>query len=104
MSDALADQPAEVREVAVLLADELVTNAIVHGSGDIGLRVHVSDDGVRVDVSDESTGAPIVREVEPGQSHGRGMRIIDSLATAWGVDELPGGKNVWFSLELARSA
>ena len=101
VKDALAGHPDSVRDVAILLADELVTNALVHGEGDIGLRVDVSQGAVRVDVFDEAQGAPVIRKVTPGHTHGRGMRIVDSLASSWGVDELPSGKNVWFRLDFA---
>jgi hypothetical protein len=32
--------------------------------------------------------------------HGRGVLLVDALATRWGVDQRAGGKTVWFELDL----
>jgi hypothetical protein len=32
--------------------------------------------------------------------HGRGLLLVDSLASAWGVDASPPGKAVWFQLDV----
>lgn len=85
-------------EVAALLTSELVTNAVVHGSGSI--RVHVSGvaDRVRIAVADESGVMPAPRTAENGAVTGRGLALVDHLADRWGVEPLDGGKEVWFEL------
>jgi hypothetical protein len=86
---------------AELLASELVTNAIVYGVGDptllldlrqAGLHVEVHDSGLAVDL------APL--NVGPTSVHGRGLDIVDALASSWGVESRPVGKAVWFDLNL----
>ena len=85
---------------ATLLTSELITNALEHGTGDITLLVAPISAGVRVDVADASPRPPTPGAPQLEDEGGRGLLIIDSLATAWGTDPLPqgGGKSVWFAL------
>lgn len=85
---------------ATLLTSELVTNALEHGEGEITVLVAPISAGVRVDVADASGAEPVPLVAANDDEHGRGLLIVDSLATAWGVDPLPqgGGKSVWFAL------
>jgi anti-sigma regulatory factor (Ser/Thr protein kinase) len=86
---------------AVLLTDELVANAVRHGASPIFLEVDVHPRQVRVAVSDGS-GAPIEVRDDPGGRHssGRGLYLVDTLSTRWGVDGAVPGKRVWFELDL----
>jgi len=99
--NALSTWPEAVRDVAVLLADELVTNALVHTSGEIGLRVEDSPEWIRVEVSDTSAAPPLVRSPKPKEARGRGMMIVDALASSWGIVPTSEGKRVWFQLDVA---
>lgn len=85
---------------ATLLASELITNALRHGSGCITLLVTRSAHSVRVDVADESRLEPTPRSARPEDENGRGLLIVETLADEWGMESLPqgGGKTVWFSL------
>jgi anti-sigma regulatory factor (Ser/Thr protein kinase) len=88
------------RQVAELLVSELVTNAVRHGASDpheaILVRARRKNGSIRVEVCDEGTG--FEGEVKsPGDSEpgGRGLMLVDTLASCWGVD--PGQPNcVWF--------
>lgn len=86
--------PPPVAENAVLLTSELCTNCVVHARTDYVLRVRAADaDGVRVEVRDDDPALPTVTE------RGRGMRLVDALATDWGVERVGGeGKVVWFEV------
>jgi anti-sigma regulatory factor (Ser/Thr protein kinase) len=100
VADMLSELPASSRDTAVLLVDELVSNALVHTNGGLRLRVTVVGQVVRVDVFDRAQREPVMqREMSPGQEHGRGLRIVDSLASEWGVDQMPHGKRVWFRID-----
>jgi anti-sigma regulatory factor (Ser/Thr protein kinase) len=93
----------DVVEIAQLLTTELVTNAIDHGAGEITLDITRAPRDLRVDVIDAAPGRPRSRPAGPDQTHGRGMLIVESLASAWGV-EPPSPtreKSVWFKLRTA---
>jgi anti-sigma regulatory factor (Ser/Thr protein kinase) len=86
-------------EVAELLTSELVTNAVRHAATEILLRVEVDDARVRIEVSDTSAEMPRIR-AKPDVG-GYGLRIVDELATRWGVEAVPdNGKTVWFELDV----
>ncbi len=87
--------------MVALLVDELVTNAIVHARGEIGLRVEDCPGWIRVEVSDTAPFEPTVRSPTTEDEHGRGMLIVASLASSWGIVRTPNGKGVWFRLDLA---
>lgn len=99
---ACAGRPEDLVLTATLLASELITNALRHGSGCITLLVTNGRDHVRVDVTDESLSQPTPRSAEVDDENGRGLLIVDSLAHEWGIEPLPrgGGKTVWFTLRV----
>lgn len=83
---------------AKLLASELVTNAVLHGKGTITFRANLDDDRALVEVIDEGTGFEHeIRRREFDELHGRGLAIVDSESSRWGVHE--GTTHVWFELE-----
>ncbi|MGI8983555.1 MAG: ATP-binding protein [Acidimicrobiales bacterium] len=89
----------EVVEVVELMASELITNAVFHTGGRVGLVVTMVDQLIRVEVTDDSLGRPVLRHPPADSTSGRGMEIVNTLASRWGVDELPaGGKSVWFEV------
>jgi anti-sigma regulatory factor (Ser/Thr protein kinase) len=80
---------------AVLLISELVTNAVLHGTGEIRLIIDVDGDDARFAVADEGDGHPVVSET-PGPDGGWGLRLVGQLATRWGV--LDEHTQVWFEI------
>jgi anti-sigma regulatory factor (Ser/Thr protein kinase) len=87
---------------AELVVSELVTNALLHAPGTdrFVLTVVERPGGVRVEVADGSSIAPVIRELEDGRAGGRGLRIVQALAVAWGHVEDGSGKRVWVELGL----
>jgi GAF domain-containing protein/anti-sigma regulatory factor (Ser/Thr protein kinase) len=85
---------------ALLLVTELVTNAIVHAGTEIELRIEAGDGGLRVEVVDRSPGSPPVIRPAPAETRegGRGVFLLDAVATEWGTRHFGGGKSVWFQL------
>lgn len=81
-----------------LVVSELVTNAVVHASGG-ELRVKRTGSAIRVEVSDKNPVLPTLLAVQSFAEHGRGLRIVDTLASRWGAEASPGGKAVWCELE-----
>ena len=96
------DLPASLIEDAQLLVSEVVTNAVLHGEPDITLAMHVTGPGLGFVVTDSGEGRPVRPDHRPesDRPYGRGLFILDALATAWGVtDKNPTpGKSVWFDL------
>ena len=73
---------------AKLLVTELVTNAVVHGTGQIHVMGEINDDRVLVEVIDEGRGFEReVRASDFADLHGRGLMIVEAEASRWGVHE-----------------
>lgn len=83
---------------AKLLASELVSNAVIHGRGQISLRAQLDEDRVLIEVMDEGAGFEhTVRKVPFDQVAGRGLGIVDTVSSRWGLHE--GTTHVWAELE-----
>lgn len=86
----------EVSETAVLLASEVVTNAILHGRSRARLAVTTGADRVLVEVGDDSSRRPLLLAPDREALGGRGLAIVDMLADDWDVHADDEGKVVWF--------
>jgi anti-sigma regulatory factor (Ser/Thr protein kinase) len=86
------------RDAVILMVSELVTNAVIHGLPPIVVMIHGAEWGVQVSVLDDRPDRPVLRPHSLDATGGRGMQVIDALATAWGVRSHPTGKAVWFIL------
>lgn len=99
---ALGSWPADLVDLAILLASELVTNAVVHGLGPVQLLVIEDGDRLRIEVSDGRPGSlpSTVDRSAAGDTSGRGLLIVDRLAERWGYRprRRPPGKVVWAEL------
>lgn len=102
LEETCAERPPERLDDARLLVTELVSNAVLHGSGPVGLVLTRAGQRLRVAVEDESPALPVVvRPTPPPTDNGRGMLMVASLATRWGVDPRADGrpgKRVWFEI------
>jgi anti-sigma regulatory factor (Ser/Thr protein kinase) len=90
-------------DLAALLVSELVTNALRHATGPIGVRlVRPSGlDGVLlVEVSDPLPDPPRERAARPEDESGRGLQLVASSSRRWGTRPGAVGKTVWFELAL----
>ena len=97
MSRQVADGVVDMVE---LLTSEVVTNAIIHGRSGPQLAVEIRDCAVRVAVRDLSPKLPVRHVGQLDDLSGRGVVIVEELASAWGVErEGNGSKRVWFEVE-----
>jgi anti-sigma regulatory factor (Ser/Thr protein kinase) len=105
-------------DAAILLTSELVTNALTHASanpsqngntaergitGEAVLLVIAADGaGLRVDVHDGSGDLPALAgcPVDADAETGRGLMLVTSLSAEWGFYRTPGGKAVYFTLDV----
>ncbi|MEU7322698.1 ATP-binding protein [Streptomyces griseoviridis] len=88
-------------EAAELLLTELTTNALHHGRGPvIGVRVYVDADHLRIKVNDgDSSCGPVLHRGRLSDETGRGLYLVDAVASAWGVSE--DRTETWCTLPLA---
>ncbi|HSU02690.1 MAG TPA: ATP-binding protein [Nocardioides sp.] len=96
------DIDTETTEIATLCMSELVTNAVIHAGS--GCAVHVSHDAGVVSVAVRNAGpalTPAAAAVpdDPLRVHGRGLQIVDGLASRWGAESDSVGMTVWFALD-----
>jgi len=94
------------QHVLALLTTEVVSNAVRHGPPDGEVEVAAVQERGQfvVRVGDASGELPILRRQPPEAVGGRGVQIIDHLATDWGVERCRGGKVVWFRVRPGRTA
>src|SRR5262245_4644812 len=89
--------------VAALLTSELVTNAIMHTAGTVRLFVSGAGEHLGVFVHDTSRAWPVPMDPPAEAEDGRGLVLVDSLATEWGSYRTSEGKAVYFTLALGPS-
>ena len=83
---------------AMLLATELVTNAVVHAQSEVNLRLVALPERVRVEVADSGSGALQLKEPTAETLGGRGLLLVAALSQTWGTSADQGEKVVWFEL------
>ncbi|MEV7996912.1 SpoIIE family protein phosphatase [Streptomyces sp. NPDC086077] len=93
--------PAELHDLGVLAASELVANSLQHGTPPMRLRLRRTDRRLIVEVTDGDDHLPRRRRAEPGDESGRGIAIVATIASSWGSRRTPGGgKAVWCEFAL----
>ncbi|MET8333955.1 ATP-binding protein [Streptosporangium canum] len=91
----------------VLVAGELLANAITHGEPLVRLSLWAGADELCVRVTDHGPEQPRHLDLGVEAVHGRGLTIVEALADDSGVIPLPDrpGKTVWARWDIrARSA
>ncbi|MEU7134168.1 ATP-binding protein [Streptomyces sp. NPDC046261] len=91
---------SDLADTACLLATELVTNGVVHAKSPVTVHLGCRLRTLHVAVHDTGPAVPARRRAGVDEESGRGLALIDSCATAWGVSPAAhgGGKAVWFTL------
>jgi len=107
VADAIERTPlacSSVGDTAVLLVSEVVTNAVLHAGTSIRVTVRIERSSVRVEVRDGSVALPSRRHYDEGAATGRGLELVELLATSWGTEQERNGKVVWFEVSADPSA
>lgn len=97
-----ADLDAAVAS-ATLVASELAANAVLHACTAFEVRLLIEPDAVRIEVHDRDPRPPVRRNFSASATSGRGLRLVEELCRAWGVDPDGdgGGKTVWALVPVA---
>jgi len=89
------------RWTAAQVVSELATNCTLHARSPFTVRLAEDDGGVRLEIDDDSPVSLRALQYSATSTTGRGLFIVDSLATQWGVSPREGGKTVWALLPVA---
>jgi anti-sigma regulatory factor (Ser/Thr protein kinase) len=85
---------------ATMLVSELVANAVLHTGTPIEVVVCPEEGRVRIEVHDGSPQLPIRKHYSNMSGTGRGLLLVERMASEWGSDRTDdGGKVVWFELD-----
>ncbi len=85
---------------AAQVVSELATNCTLHARSDFSLRLSLEGGCVRVEATDGIPGGLQARQYSSTATTGRGLRIVETLASSWGVVPTEHGKTVWAVLPL----
>ncbi|MFJ3666781.1 PAS domain S-box protein [Streptomyces sp. NPDC090106] len=85
---------------AMLLLSETLTNAVQHAAGPLDLHLRRTATDLTVEVSDRNPHLPEPRLAAEDDESGRGLLLVRSLASSWGVRPTDDGKTTWFTLTL----
>ncbi|MGW1800759.1 SpoIIE family protein phosphatase [Streptomyces sp. NPDC001984] len=88
-----------LEDATKLIVSELVTNALRHGSGPIGLRL-IRHQVLTCEVLDTSGCSPTLRHASRVDESGRGLFLVAQLSRRWGARSVPTGKIVWAEQDL----
>ena len=82
-------------DAVVLAVSELVTNVVRSGAGHVTLRLLLSQRQLRLEVSDDQPGVPTIGRPPDDAESGRGLWLVSSVSTRFGVEDAATGKTVW---------
>jgi anti-sigma regulatory factor (Ser/Thr protein kinase) len=104
--DSHGDVDEDTFDTLLLLASELVTNAILHAHTPVELGVCVDGGRALVCVADRMPGGePLTpRGHSRDRPGGRGLALVADLSDDWGTTTFTGGKTVWFTMPLSTTA
>lgn len=85
---------SEMAFATELIVTELATNALVHASAPITVRL-IQDASLICEISDASHTAPHQRHARPLDEDGRGLAMVAQLASRWGTRYTDTGKTIW---------
>lgn len=97
--EALGEEGEDLLFSLELLISEVVTNAVQHAAAAPRIEAQLGPDSVRVAVYDDDPALPKHRQPDAERPGGRGLHLLDRIATRWGAEPAEGGKVVWFELE-----
>jgi len=90
-------------DIAILLASDVVTDAIVHGAGpSVTVAIRCSRGQLRVDVYDSARSGFVPAPGDPADKEAHPeLALVAHLADEWGAFRTPAGRTVYFALTMA---
>jgi hypothetical protein len=95
------DHPGPAADDAELVVSELVGNCVRADAHHFDHALDGHHDRLRVEATDDAPGQPSPRPASPTAEGGRGLLIVDNLATNWGVRADAPAKTVWADIDIA---
>lgn len=96
VAEALAGEvEAEVLHVALVITSELTTNAMLHARTGFEVVVRFDETGLRLEVHDGDPHLPRRKRYSQRSGTGRGLILVESLASVAGAERTDAGKVVW---------
>ncbi|WHM36603.1 ATP-binding protein [Streptomyces sp. BPTC-684] len=95
---------AAAEDTIRLVTSELVTNAVQHTDGPVTVVLYHQPGHLVIDVLDHSPTPPLPRTAGTAEERGRGLELVDALATSTGWEPTQSGKRVWALLKVPASA
>jgi hypothetical protein len=86
----------EHTDIVELIVSELVTNAIVHGTGPVEICLSRAPGHLQIEIRDHGAGQPALRHPTADDQTGRGLALVDALTSScggsWGVTASTSGQ------------
>lgn len=87
-----------------MCVSELAANAVDHTDDGFEVTLWDGNGTIRVAVTDCEDATPVLRPIDPEADRGRGILIVDAIASRWGIERATAngrghGKTVWFELD-----
>ncbi|MFF1606685.1 ATP-binding protein [Amycolatopsis sp. NPDC058278] len=96
----LQDLPEDQRVDALMVVDELTSNALRHGKPPRQVRLLRKRDWLSVEVDDACVDPACPRP--PSSDGGHGLKLVAAMSVSWGQWQRPTGKTVWAEVDLTR--
>ncbi|MCU1678737.1 MAG: putative anti-sigma regulatory factor, serine/threonine protein kinase [Frankiales bacterium] len=89
---------------AITVVSELATNAVLHARTEFVVAIELDGPRLHVRVADGAAAIPVRRRYEVEAATGRGIALLEALASDWGIEASDGGKVVWCTVEAHRDS
>ncbi|MPY42828.1 ATP-binding protein [Streptomyces phyllanthi] len=94
----------ETADAISLVASELITNAVVHGEGPVTVALYHRPGRLVIEVLDGNPVAPQMSCAQADDERGRGLALVDFLASRSAWEPFGRGKRVWAEIVLPAAA
>lgn len=94
----------ETADAIRLVASELISNAVVHGEGPVTVTLYHRPGRLVIDVFDDNPAAPQMSCAQADDESGRGLAMVEFLASRCAWEPAGRGKRVWAEVALPMAA